>query len=312
MIHFAWPYAVSLIFTPFFFYKLVKESNEKIFTIHTQTLAYTTTKKINNTLQTKINKFILLLAWLLFIFCICRPQILSNIDNTVINKQQVIIAIDSSKSMGISDFIENGQSVSRLSIAKKHIKNFIASRKNDDISTIVFGDNAYLYTPFSNNTRQINHIIDDLNPSFVGDFTALNEALVLSLKYFSSNQDIEKNLILVSDGRDTKNQIAIDKIINTLEKYHIKVFCVGLGSISEDSPSSLDEETLKKISLLTNGSYYHGLSDEDLGLIFTQISKSIIEKNEITNTKSYEDIFYYPAGLLLILLVLLWVRSDNV
>lgn len=311
MIHFAWPYAISLIIIPIFCYKIIKEKNEKIFTINIQTLAYTTTIKNNNTLKTRINQFILLLAWVVFVFCACRPQMLISVNSKTINKNQIIIAIDSSKSMGISDFIENGQPINRLSIAKKHIKKFISSRKNDDISTIIFGDNAYLYTPFSDNTRQINQIIDDLNPSLVGDFTALNEALALSLKYFNSNPNIEKNLILLSDGRDTKDQIAVDKIINKFEKSNIKIFCVGLGSISDDSPSSLDEDTLRKISLLTNGSYYHGLSDDDLSLIFSEISKSIIDKNDVSSTKSYEDVFYYPATILLILLVLVWMRVEN-
>ena len=312
MIHFAWPFAALIFFLPFVAHHFINETHEKLLTIQTRTLAYTSFLKDDNSRSIKFNKILLVVCWFLFIFCLCKPQVLSKEELNRITHQQTIVAIDVSKSMEIKDFTFNGSLISRLDITKNALKHFLLPRSFEDIALVTFGDFAYVYTPFSNKTDQINETIEELSPGLLGNFTAMNDALALSLKMFDSDENINKTLILMSDGRDTTERLPIATLEPLLEKSKVKIFTIGLGSPDEDSQSSLDEFTLKKISLITNGSYFHAQSESDLKQIFDEIEKQTPNNSTVEINPVYIDVYWYPLCLLLLCLNILWIRIRHV
>ena len=121
----------------------------------------------------------------------------------------------------------------------------------------------------------------------VGNADALPGAISTALSAFDPKANSEKAVILITDGENTGNDDPI-KSANEAEKAGVKIFCVGVGSQegvpipNEDGGfqkddngqivlTKLDEDTLRKISAITGGTYVRSIAgDMDLDIIYTR------------------------------------------
>jgi Ca-activated chloride channel homolog len=272
-------------------------------------------------------KFILqLLAVLMGILMLARPQFGSKIADVKKQGVEVIIALDVSNSMLAEDIQPD-----RLTRAKQAISRLVDNLDNDKIGLIVFAGDAYTQIPVTTDYVSAKMFLSAINPSIVPkQGTAIGAAIDLGMKSFSPGEGKSKAMIIITDGENHEDDPV--KEAEEAAKAGIIIHTLGIGS-TEGVPipftnngrkdylkdengttviSKLDEEILKKIALSTNGNYVRA-SNSNIGLdeIFNDIKKMKKQDLESTIYTEYNDQFQIFAALALLLLVGDFVIMDR-
>ena len=283
----------------------------------------------NTSTGTQIFKvFILIIAFTALIFALARPQIGTKLEKIEREGLDIIVAIDVSESMLAEDITPN-----RLEKAKHEIASFIDKLEGDRIGIIAFAGEAFVQAPLTLDYGAAKMFLNIINTDLIPTpGTAIGDAIEKSLGAFTTDVRSNKVLILITDGEDHSGEAL--KYAEESEKQGIIIYTVGIGSVEgvpipeydkrgnrtgfkkdrngEIVISKLDEVTLEKIALQTNGKYYRASpGEEELDSIFDKISgleKSELESREFTQ---FEERYQYFLGFALILIIMELIISDR-
>jgi Ca-activated chloride channel homolog len=270
--------------------------------------------------QRLVMKLVLLLfIVLLMVTALARPQIGTKIEEVKREGVDIIVALDVSSSMLARDI-----QPSRLQKAKHEVETFIDRLRGDRIGLIAFSGVAFVQCPLTLDYGAAKIFLDVLDPNLIPvPGTALGKAIQKATETFDQRERKHKVLVLITDGEDHEGDVM--KYVDEAERQGIVIYCVGIGSpkgdpipLSETGGSGafkkdrngevvltrLDELTLEKIALQTNGKYYRASGGEDeLQKIYDEIAK--MEKKELGSLQfsQFEDRFQYFIALALLLLI---------
>ncbi|MCG2726289.1 MAG: VWA domain-containing protein [Elusimicrobia bacterium] len=259
-----------------------------------------------------------LIAIILIIIALARPQEVSKSDIPPAKGVDIILCLDTSYSMAALDFKPN-----RLEAAKKAAADFIKKRSNDRIGIVVFGETAIMTCPLTLDYPAITEFIDTVYLNMIDNAgTAIGDAIMTAINHIKESSAKSKIIILLTDGRSNTGIIS-DPVYaaKTAETFDIKIHTIGtaskgkaeiptndpfnpIGYINED----LDEATLMEISNTTGGKFFRAKSHKDLEEIYSLIDS--LEKTEfdIRIFSNYRDLypyFLFPAIALLLIVFLL-------
>lgn len=232
----------------------------------------------------------------------------------------ILIAIDTSKSMLATDVLPN-----RLERSKLAIRDFVRNLKGDRIGLIAFSGSAFLECPLTLDYGGFLLSLDSLNfDTIPRGGTALASAIKEGLKSYEGGQKKHKILIMITDGEDHEGDPV--KISEQAKKQGVEVYCIGIGTsdgelvpVTDGSgrkeflkdqsgnavKSRLDEGILQKIALATGGSYLRSTPTEfGLELLY-QERFSKMEKSEFQGkmNKRYQERF----GIFLVLALMFFL-----
>lgn len=240
----------------------------------------------------------------------------------------IIIALDCSKSMLARDI-----KPSRLERAKREIYDLLNMLQGDRIGLVAFSGSAFLQCPLTLDYDAFQVFLKILSPDFlpVGG-TDIPAAIKTAISGFNEKEATQKAIILITDGESTTGDPL--KAARTAKKAGIKLFCIGVGKKEgvpvpdeqggfKKDPSGniiltrLDEETLKKMAVLTGGIYVHSIAgDMDLNIIY---KKEIREKMKLSTLSGgrkqvWEDRYQWfliPAIVMLLIDMFLGTRKKT-
>jgi len=261
---------------------------------------------------------LLILAIALLSLTLARPQIGTKLEEAKREGVDIMIAVDVSTSMLARDIPP-----SRLEKAKHEVDSFINRLEGDRVGLIAFAGTAFVQCPLTLDYGAARMFLDVLEPDLIPTpGTNIGQAIELALRSFESRDRQHKVLILITDGEDHEGDVV--KLAEEAERQGVIILCVGIGSpqgvpipqldgsggFKKDRAgqvimSKLDEVTLEKIALQTNGKYYRASSGEDeLKRIYDDISR--MEKKELGSLQytQFEDRYQYVLVFVLALLVL--------
>jgi|TARA_B100000959_G_scaffold72054_1_gene76358 Ca-activated chloride channel family protein len=257
------------------------------------------------------------IAITLFIVAFARPQEGRKKTEILSEGVDIILAIDTSGSMRALDFKKNDASVTRLSVVKDVVAQFIDSRETDRMGMVVFGGEAFTQCPLTLDQDILYSFLDKLKIGMAGDATAIGSAIGISVKRLKDLKSKSKVIILLTDGRNNAGKITPLQAAEFAKTFGIKIYTVGVGTRGKapfmvDSifgkrliyqDVDIDEDTLNKISEMTDAKYFRATDMESLKDIYEQIDK--LEKSEIRvlDHSEYSELFHYflIPGLLLLL-----------
>ena len=259
-----------------------------------------------------------LIAILLIIIALARPQKVSKSDIPPAKGVDIILCLDTSYSMAALDFKPN-----RLGAAKKAAIDFIKKRSNDRIGIVVFGETAIMTCPLTLDYPAVLEFIAMINIAMVGGTqTAIGDAVMTAINHIKESSAKSKIIVLLTDGRSNAGIISdpayAAKIAQTFD---IKIHTIGtaskgkaeiptgdpfnpIGYINED----LDEATLMEIANITEGKFFRAKNRKDLKKIYSLIDSMEKTEFDIKIFSNYTDLypyFLYPAIILLLLVFLL-------
>ena len=135
----------------------------------------------------------LLLGWLLVVLAAAKPVWLGPEETRELAGRDVMIVLDLSGSMATDDFSNTaGNQVTRLAASKEVLDTFSQKRSGDRLGLIVFGDSAFLQSPFTADHTAWLALLNETEPAMAGQSTHLGDAIGLGIKTFLSENQKDK------------------------------------------------------------------------------------------------------------------------
>jgi Ca-activated chloride channel family protein len=171
----------------------------------------------------KIRGALLVAAVTCLILALARPQWGYDLDEVQQRGLDIVVAIDTSKSMLAQDVSPN-----RLARAKLAALDLMKQAKSDRLGLVAFAGTAFLQCPLTIDDTVFRQSVEalDVHTLPVGG-TALGEAIDTALKAFKEG-DNYKVLVLFSDGEDHDSDAVAAAKRAADEGMHI--FTIGIGS----------------------------------------------------------------------------------
>ncbi|MFA5147402.1 MAG: VWA domain-containing protein [Candidatus Omnitrophota bacterium] len=263
------------------------------------------------------------LALLLFIAALARPQSVLEDVKTVSEGVDIVLTLDTSTSMLAEDFRMGGKRVNRYEVVRDVVKEFIKKRKTDRIAMIAFAARAYTVCPLTTDYAWLYENLDRVKVGMIEDATAIGSAITSSLNRLRSSKTKSKIVILLTDGVNNAGSISPLVAAEAAKALKVKVYTIGVGTkglvpypfkdlygrtVYKNIPIEIDEASLKRIAEITGGKYYRAQDTEALMRIYDEIDR--LEKSHIEHFgyREYTELFPYfliPGLIILALEILL-------
>ena len=255
------------------------------------------------------------LAYTAIVFAVARPQFGIKLQEVTQAGIEVVIALDVSNSMLAEDIRP-----SRIERSKLSIQRVLDNLQEDKVAIVVFAGDAYTLLPLTTDIPSAKMMTSTIKTDFIGrQGTSVGAAIQRSLRSFTDDPNIEKTIILISDGEDHEQE-AINQA-NIAKERNISIHTIGMGS-AEGSPipitdrygrrtfmqdrnnrivtTRLNEELLQDIARITGGTYARADFNHALNAIQT------MTKTEFDTKKysEYDEKFQYFLAIAILLLLL--------
>ena len=265
------------------------------------------------------------IAITLFIIAFARPQEGHKRTEILSQGVDIVLAIDTSGSMQALDFKKNETQVTRLSVVKDVVAEFVKNRETDRIGMVVFGANAFTQCPLTLDQNILLSFLNKLKIGMAGDATAIGSAIGISARRLKDLKSKSKVIILLTDGRNNSGAISPLQAAEIAKSLGIKVYTIGVGKRGKapflvDSifgkrliykNVDIDEEVLNKISKMTDAKYFRATDLKSLKDIYKQIN--LLEKSEVKSIdhSEHKELFHYflIPGLILLLTEIVFSNS---
>ncbi|MFN4943500.1 MAG: vWA domain-containing protein [Akkermansiaceae bacterium] len=271
----------------------------------------------------------LLAAMAIFIFALARPQGDAGVKTEKTEGRNVMIALDLSRSMRVTDVNPD-----RLGQGKILIYEILEVLKKDRVSLVGFAGTPYLFAPLTIDHGALKETVEQIDEQWVtmggSDISAAIKLATATLKETGQNNNL---LILISDGEE--NEGDLDAIIADAESAGVRIFSIGVGTedggfvphdefsggylLNESGNkvlSRLQPDVLKKLATSTGGRYVVAGSAGDIpALIEVAVQGMDFFEMEAGETKILIEFFQWavlPGILFLMAAIIAGTRWSRV
>lgn len=263
--------------------------------------------------------YMLAIACILLIVAASRPRTPLSGKEEVIRGVDVAIALDVSGSMRAEDF-----KPSRMEAAKARVKEFISGFKEGRMALVAFAGRSFTQCPLTLDGGILEGLIDQLDVGAVAiDGTAIGDAIINCVNKFKE-EAASRVIILLTDGENNAGTVDPVTAARAAAAKGVKIYAIGVGT-PEGAPmvaygpngeksfvrdpagnlviAKVDEDTLRRVADITGGQYFRATDEGTLGDIYRKIAAMEKAEIKVKRAKSYRELFPYPAGAGLILMV---------
>ena len=254
----------------------------------------------------------LFVIWILLIVALSGPRWVGEPEPLMRDGYNIMLALDISGSMEISDMLLAGRPATRLSVVKQAAVQFVKDRMGDKIGLILFGTRAYLQTPLTYDRQTVLYRLDDATAGLAGKTTSIGDALGLAVKRLQAVPAKGRMIILLTDGVNNSGVLAPLKAAELARDDGIKVYTIGLGAesnaqtlggmlIGMNMTAELDEDTLKTIATMTGGRYFRATDSQSLQRIYQTIHQMETITQEQATIRPQQEYHVWPLGAAIVL-----------
>lgn len=255
----------------------------------------------------------------LLAMALARPQFGTRVETVRRQGQDVIVALDVSRSMYAEDLTPN-----RLERAKLEAGRIVQRLDGDRIGLVAFAGDAFVQSPLTTDYGAAMMFLNAMDPNLMStQGTDLRKAVDVAVEALSETPPDNRILVLVTDGEDHEGGVA--EAIAAATEANVAVHAVGVGSaegvplpdVGDDGArrgfrrdeagavitTRLNETALQDIALQTGGGYYRiGQGGDGLAQLAARIETGgrEVESREVTQ---FEEQYQILLGMALVLLV---------
>jgi Ca-activated chloride channel family protein len=272
-----------------------------------------------STTRQKIRIGLLVASVALLIVVLARPQWGFDWEEARQRGLDVVVAIDTSKSMLAEDVPPN-----RLARAKLAALDLKRLAKTDRVGLIAFAGTAFLQCPLSFEDEAFRQSVEALDVNIIPQGgTAVAEAIQTAQAAFKEKNENHKVLVLFTDGEDHDGHAV--EAARSAAKEGMRIFTVGVGTkngellrttdargrsdfVKDEQgnvvKSHLDEALLSEIAQAASGFYMH-LSGADAMDVLYERGLAPLPKSETSarRVKRYHERYQWVLGVVTLLLV---------
>jgi Ca-activated chloride channel family protein len=209
--------------------------------------------------------------------------------------------------MDIADFIDQGEQVKRIDVAKKVVDDFISRRPEDRMGLVAFAGRPRDASPITLDHQWLRNALNELrldDPSNMGTVkeqgTAIGSALAAAAVRLEARDAKSKIIVLITDGASNSGKISPLEAAEHAKELGIKIYTVAIGttegrvdqSIMRFPYQEFDLPTLKKIAQMTGGEDYWAQDLASLRRTFTTIDS--LEKTDAKSLTVIDDTELFP------------------
>lgn len=233
------------------------------------------------------------------VLALARPQVHHR--EVVVSGEGIDIqlALDVSGSMDALDFEIQGQSASRLEVAKAVVSEFVAGRPMDRVGLGLFGEVAFTQVPLTTDTRSLQRFIGQVALGAAGrNGTAIGDGLAVAAAPLARLDAPSKVIVLLTDGHSNAGELSPLEAAEVAQALGIRVYTIGVGATDggggglfgmlRGAREEIDEPTLRAVAERTQGQYFRATDTASLRRIYATIDgleKSTAEVVEIDHAE---------------------------
>ena len=278
-------------------------------------------------LRLKIRFAILVLAVISLFIALARPQWGYDLDKVEQRGLDIVVAVDTSKSMLATDIAPN-----RLVRAKLATLDLMQQARTDRLGLVAFAGDAFLTCPLTIDDTAFRQSVDALDVNTIPEGgTAIATAINTALTAFKEGEHF-KAMVLFTDGEDNDSEAGALAAAQTAAKAGLEIFTIGIGTAAGDilrttdangnsdyvrDPSGnvvkshLNENLLKQIAHATGG-FYLPLGPQTVDTLYERglapLPKSEAQEKLI---RRYHEQFQWPLSIAIVLLLLEMLLPDR-
>lgn len=261
---------------------------------------------------THLGVFLRCLAIVCLTVALARPQVNAARSQRTTEGLDIMLLIDTSRSMEARDFEIGGKRPNRLEVIKRVIAQFVRQRPADRIGMVVFGTEAFTQAPLTLDHSVLLRFLERIKIGIAGDATAIGDGLATAVNRLKDLETKSKVAILLTDGSNTAGRLDPLAAAEAAQAKKITVYTIGVGSEGEvpiviDGQTQMqkvdiDEETLKQIAEKTGGAYFRATDTEALKKVYDTIDQLEKTKAKIESFAEMDERFspWALAGLCLL------------
>ena len=258
-----------------------------------------------------------LVVWLLLLFAAARPEWLGEPLPMPSSGRDLLLAVDVSGSMDFPDMHWEDEEVSRLTLVKHLLGDFISERHGDRVGLILFGSKAYLQAPLTFDRQTVRTWLEEAMVGIAGSETAIGDAIGLAVKRLRERPADSRVLVLITDGANNGGEIDPLLAATLAANENVKIHTIGIGAAPETggllgqlgfNPGlELDETTLRAIAEETGGEYFRVRSGEELVAVNGALDLLEPAEQKLTQARVADALYVWPLSAALLISLLLVV-----
>lgn len=246
-------------------------------------------------------RILFVVFWMAIVTSMARPQLLEEAVIREIPTRDLLLLVDLSGSMETKDFKNaDGEPVERLDAVKEVLDDFLTRRKGDRVGMIVFGNAAFVQTPFTQDLEVCRQLLNETAVRMAGPKTAFGDAIGLAINLFERSDIEDQVIIALTDGNDTGSKIPPDEAARIAAGRGVVIHTVAIGDPEAAGEEKLDEKALEAVAKSTGGSYFFGADRKALEGIYTEIDKLGAKEVATTSHRPRRELFHWPLGLVIL------------
>lgn len=261
----------------------------------------------------RAGKWLNLLALVCLTLALAQPQWIGEWLPAAPQGREIVLLVDTSRTMSINDFELDGQPVERLAVVKSLMARFVAGRAGDRFGLVAFGSVAGTLVPPTFDRDLVTAMLQRIQVGIAGDDTAIGDAIGLALKQLRGQPRLRPALILFSDGDNTAGDITPGEAVELARQMAVPVYTVQVGGdlfaagrppASAGSPPA--EPGLEQIAVQTGGRHYQAGNRNALQAVIRDIGQRETTLTRPATQRAVQE--WYLLPLLLAVLLLSWRR----
>ena len=270
-----------------------------------------------NPARAKSRLVLRVLALALLVLALARPQWGFRWEEVRRQGLDLVVALDTSRSMMASDI-----KPTRLQQAKWGIRDLLRNLRGDRVGLVPFAGSSILQCPLTIDYAAFAMTLDDVYSGIIPKGgTAIEQALRTAVAAFPAESAADRVILLITDGEDHEGDPLA--LLPELKEKGIRVYTIGIGTLEGEMvpagdgqggyfkdrqgqivKTALKEDVLQKLALGTGGTYVRSApGDTGLERVFNESIANLKRSEQENRTaKIYEERFVWPIAAALLLL----------
>jgi Ca-activated chloride channel family protein len=264
---------------------------------------------------------LLVLVSALLITALARPQLGFNLEEVEEHGLDIVVAVDTSKSMLAQDIAPN-----RLERAKLAALELMQDAASDRLGLVAFAGQAFLECPLTVDDTAFEESVQALDVNSVSQGgTGIANAINTALTAFKEGGHY-RTLVLITDGEDNVNEAAALEAAKDAGKAGMKIFTIGVGTpegalIGITGPDGnsdyvrdadgnvvkthLNENLLRQIATLSGGFYLPLRGADTMDVLYERGLAPLPKSQGVGRMiRHYHEQYQWPLAMAMLLLLI--------
>lgn len=236
-------------------------------------------------------------------------------------ERDIVLLVDVSISMTLTDYEVAGQRRSRMDVLKTLLHDFAGRLQGERLSVIVFAETPHLLVPLTRDPTLVQTQLARLSPTLAGRVSAVGDALTLALKEAGQRPPRKQVFVLFTDADESIGRVDPEAAAELLAEAGIPLYTLAIGSTA----ATLEGDTgglayqpvnlalLQSLTQRTGGQTFQAGDTQAVGQALEVITRQ--QQNTAEQAPRYEQqpLYYWLllAGLLPLLLWQIWQRRAS-